>query len=1028
MNCPSCDTPNPEWANFCARCGLSLRRNDRPRSFVEWLQHGARAEGERRQVTILACDTVGSSLLADQMDPEEFLDLMNRAFEVILAPIFEFGGYLARLEGDGFKAFFGAPEAHEDDPLRAVRAGLEIQNAARRIAMELEEESYGQGFAVRVGVHTDNVVVGPVGTGDVVEYTAMGIGIVLAARLESIAQPDTVLISQATHRLVKPYVEVVPLGPTAVKGRSQSVHVFEVTGLRTPDELDEALRVRSPLVGREVEISMLRTTVTQLIAEFEHLQSMLQQPALQQPATEALAAEKIPSRALEGGLWASLTPETEEVYEAVPPRGSIVHIVGEAGVGKSRLMHHVRDQMTAQFPQLIWLDGHALSEGQGAYGVLADLVRCYLGIGVDDRMPDMWAKLRNRMAHLFSSPVVGEVSSDEDWGDAPGLIPHLANLLSLHLEDQAQWVSDLDPEAQERQIFRALRRLCERLTDDGPVVLALDDLQGADTGAIRLLQDLMHLIDERPIVWVFSFRPQLGAACWQLRDSARRAHGTNNVEIVLHSLSRDASNNLIDNLLASPNGEGVGESIRAVIRDRSGGNPLFIEEVVRSLIDRGVLERSGERWQVVGDVLANYVPETLHGVISARLDRLDSGTRRTLQIAAVIGHTFSYRVLQAIVLDNGDLRNHLAHLQRAELVRELRRGTEQEYTFTHMLTQQVAYETLLRRQRREYHRRVADCIQQLYADRLEEQFERLAFHYARAEDWASALEYHIKFATQAQLRYANSKAAEHYQAAWEIVQAGLAGDEETQRLLHEAQGNLDILEGNYAEAGAHYEVALKLAQDLFQRARLLRKVGNVCQASGDYEHGITYLSQGLEMADVIGQGPELASLYVGLGQIFHRQGQFQRAVDLGMRALAIFEGVDDMPGTALACNLVGIAHWAMQDLDTARGFLERSLLIHASLGDVHGLAASYNNLGRVLADQGQLDRAMQNFQQSQQLCLEIGYQHGLATALSHLSEVHQQLGQTVDARICQEKAFEIYARIGFDGMDVQPEVLTMQVW
>jgi tetratricopeptide (TPR) repeat protein len=500
------------------------------------------------------------------------------------------------------------------------------------------------------------------------------------------------------------------------------------------------------------------------------------------------------------------------------------------------------------------------------------------------------------------------------------------------------------------------------------------------------------------------------------------------VEIVLHSLSAEASNELIDNLLASPSGEGISESVRALIRDRSGGNPLFIEEVVRSLIDRGVLERSGQRWQLVGEVPANYVPETLHGVISARLDRLDSEMRRTLQVAAVIGHTFSFRVLQAVTRNDGDLRHHLAHLQRAELVRELRRGTEQEYTFTHTLTQQVAYETLLRRQRRDYHRRVALCIQQLYADRLEEQFERLAYHYARAEEWSRALEYHIKFANQAQLRYANGKASEHYQYAWDIVQSGQAGDEETQRVLYEAQGNLDMLVGNYSGAASRYEAALELIPDVSQRARLLRKLGNVCQATGNYDQGIQFVSQGLEMADAIGYGPELASLYVGLGQLFHRQSNFKRAVDLGLRALRIFEHVEDGPGTALACNLLGITHWAMEELDTARGFLERSLLIYASLGDVHGLAASYNNLGRVLADQGQLERAMSNFRRSQQLCLEIGYQHGLATALSHLSELHQQLEQTEEALACQEKAFEIYSRIGFDGMDVQPEVLRMQVW
>jgi predicted ATPase len=589
-------------------------------------------------------------------------------------------------------------------------------------------------------------------------------------------------------------------------------------------------------------------------------------------------------------------------------------------------------------------------------------------------------------------------------------------------------VSDLTPEAQERQIFRALRRLCERLAEDGPLVLAFEDLQEADDATIRLLKDLMHLIDERPVLFLFSFRPELGAACWELRDLARRVHGQDNIEIVLHSLPEEACNELIDNLLESEHGEGISESVQTLIRDRSGGNPLFIEEVVRSLIDQGVLKRSGERWQVVGQVPANHIPDTLHGVISARLDRLDSEARRTLQIAAVIGHTFSFRVLQEVTRRNGDLGRHLARLQRAELIRESRRGAEQEYTFTHTLTQQVAYETLLRRQRRDYHRRVAQCIEQLYVDRLEEHYERLAYHYSGARDWSKALDYHIRFATQAQLRFANGKAAEHYQCAWEIVQSGRAGDEGTQQQLHEAQGNLDFLAGDYQRATFRYEAALNLARPLPDVARLLRKLGNVCQAAGNYERGFWYLEQGLEMALAVGRGPELASLYVGLGQVHHRQGNYQQAVELGLLAFEIFEQLEDRPGTALASNLLGITYWAMKDLDTAQTYLEKSLLTHASLGDVHGLAASYNNLGRVLADQGQYERAMSYFRQSQQLCLEIGYQHGLATALSHLSELNQQLGRTEEAWDCQEKAFEIYNRIGFDGFDVQPEVLRMQVW
>jgi predicted ATPase/class 3 adenylate cyclase len=986
MNCPNCDTSNITSANFCVHCGRALASVERPRSFVQWLQSNTKDEPERRQVTILACDTVGSSLLAEQMDPEEFLDLMNRMFDTILSPIFNYGGYLARLEGDGFKAFFGAPESHEDDPLRAVQAGLEIQVAARRLAVQFAEEENVSGFAVRVGVHTDHVVVGPVGTKDVVEYTAMGIGIVLATRLESIARPGTVLISQATYRLVKPYVEVVPLGPTKVKGRTEPVRVFEVTGLHSPIDVDQALSVHSPLVNRKVELAILRKAVTGLVKDAR-------------------------------GLDLTESP------------GNIVLIVGEAGVGKSRLVNHAHDELTKAHPELIWLKGRALTQGQGAFGVLADLLRRYLGISADDRMADMMSKLRHRITQLFpASPQTARLGSERSE-EAEELIPHLANLLSLHLEGEAaQRINNLDPEGQERQMFRTLRRLFERLSRDGPLVLALDDLQWVDDGSIRLITDLMHLTDEHPILLMFSFRPEAEAACLHLRNIARRDYTRNSTELLLHGLSPAASDELIENLIKSPSEEDLPEHIRALIRDRSGGNPLFIEEVVRSLIDRQVLEHSNGRWQVIDDVPANYIPETLHGVIAARLDRLDPQSRHTLQVAAVIGRTFSSRILEAIIHDNSHLSRHLAHLQQAELIRERRRGVEQEYVFTHTLTQQLAYETLLRRQRRDYHRRVAQRIEELYTDRLEEHFERLAYHFASAEMWRQALSYHIKFARQAQLRYANSKAAKHYHLAWEIVKSEQAGDRDERRMLHEGQADLDLLAGQYQRAVFRYQAALELSNDPPEQTRLLRKLGNLCQRWGKYEQGITYLEQGLEIAASTGAGSELAALYAGLGQIYYRLDKFEQAAELGLRALEVFEQRDDRSGIALASNLLGIIYWAMGDLETARTFHEKSLLSHASLGDVNGLAASYNNLGRVLADQGQLERALSNYHHSQRLCTEIGHQHGLATALNNMSELYQQLGQHEEAWACQEQAFEIYNRIGFDGLSMQPEVLKMQVW
>ncbi|MCP4516764.1 MAG: hypothetical protein GY824_16235, partial [Delftia sp.] len=351
-----------------------------------------------------------------------------------------------------------------------------------------------------------------------------------------------------------------------------------------------------------------------------------------------------------------------------------------------------RDEMTQAHPQLVWLSGHALPQGQGVYGVLADLLRRYLGIVADDRVSDIWAKLRYRMNQLFlpPTPLPGSGMGSKSPGTASAqdemeeMIIHLANLLSLHLEgEQARQVSDLDPGGQERQMFRALRRICERLSDDGPLVVQLGALHWADDSAIRLLGDLMPLAAERPLLLIFSFRPEVNAVCWHLRDIARRDHSKHSVEIVLHGLPAEASNELIENLLSSPGREGLPESVRALIREHSGGNPLFIEEVVRSLIDQGVLQQAGQYWQVVSQVPDNYIPETLHGVISARLDRLDTPLRHALQIAAVIGRTFSFRVLQAVTPGNENLAQHLTQLRRAELVRAMRRGTEQEYTFTH---------------------------------------------------------------------------------------------------------------------------------------------------------------------------------------------------------------------------------------------------------------------------------------------------------------------------------------------------------
>lgn len=964
--CVNCGTENPNQALFCLHCSRPLSRPQErtPRSFIEWFLGGARGDSERRPVTMLACDIVNSTPLAERMDPEGFLELINRALEVMMDPIFEHGGYLARLEGDGFKAFFGAPEAHDDDPLRAVRAGLEIQAGVSSLTREFEQNWGVTDFAVRVGINTDQVIVGPAGTGSVFEYTAMGLGIALTARLQSSAKPGTILISEQTYRLVEPYIEAISLGSIQLKGKSDPVSVFEVVGLRLEPEIKGPLGVRSSLVGRNVEVSILKRSIHKLLEN----------------------------------------------------QGGIVIISGEAGIGKSRLVAEVRDQTLLSYPQINWIDGRAFSQGQESQGVLANILRSYLQISAQDRQTAIWDKLYGRLEALLPE-------------QAEELIPHLANLLSLRMRGPAaERVASLDPEGQERQIFRTVRLLITRLSTEAPLAIALDDLQWADESSVRLLQGLMDLVESQPVLFILSFRPESQAGCWRLRDTAHQDYSERSVEIVLHGLSREASAELIDNLLES---ESLPETLHELIRERAEGNPMFVEEVIRSWIDRGVLERSGERWRVSSQVSVYKVPDTLHGVILARLDRLDLDLRRTLQMAAVIGRTFSHPLLAAVTQTDGQLDSQLEQLQRVELIRQLRDSVERAYAFKHSLTRQVAYDTLLHRQRRRIHHQVAECIEALYSDRLEEQYERLAYHYTVATAWEPALNYHLKAAKQAQRRYANAQASSHYQSAWEILEAGHTGANAERQVIREAQGDLSLLEGSYQRAAFYYQTALKLAaanSAVTYQIRLLRKLGNVHERWGKYDRGIDYLREGLEIAGAIGVGPELATLYASMGQIYYRQGKHNQAVELGSLALQIFEKLGDQRGIAQASNLLGISCWAMGDSQTAITYHEKSLMTRASLGDVYGLAASYNNLGRVLADQGAWEQALNYYKQSQNLCLEIGYQHGLAATYNNMGEVYQQLDQIEEALDYLEKSVEIYARIGLDEAGVQTEMWKMQVW
>lgn len=598
--CVSCSSPIPEGARFCMNCGqpvpggapdVAAAADQRhaalaaaaPRSLVEKLR-APRLTGERKPVTALFADVVGSTTLAESMDPEEFTAIINGAFEVMSQAIHRYEGTIAKLLGDAVLAFFGAPIAHEDDPARAARAALDLIEGVRSYAGPLRES--GIDLQVRVGINTGPVIVGNVGSDLRYEYTALGDAVNVAARMQTAAEPGHILLTDATYRFVAPLVEVRDLGPIEVKGKAEPVRAYELLGLRAeagPTRGLGAAGIESPMVGRSGPLA-------QLVG-----------------ALDAVRAG----------------------------RGRVAVIVGEPGIGKSRLLAEFRQAAQAHDRPAAFAVGHSLSYGQGLpYHLLTDLVRSLIGapMAVEER------EVREALARTLPA-LLG--------ADAPEAEALLGHLLGAPVDsDVGRAVAAYDPLTLQAGYLKAIRAVVGARAARGPLVLVLEDIHWADPTSAEAIWKLLGFVQLTPVLLVCLTRPDREAPGWRLVGQARDLFGDAMVEIALAPLTEDESRTLVANLLEI---ESLPARTREFILARAEGNPFFVEEVIRMLIDRGAIVRRGEQWVATAEVEAVEIPDTLQGLLLARIDRLPEDARRTLRVASVIGRQFSARVLQEVL-------------------------------------------------------------------------------------------------------------------------------------------------------------------------------------------------------------------------------------------------------------------------------------------------------------------------------------------------------------------------------------------
>jgi class 3 adenylate cyclase len=556
-----------------------------PETLIEKVREAAALAGERRVATILFVDVVGSTALSEQVDIETWTEVMNEVVDRIIPLIYRYEGTIARMLGDSLLAFFGTPVAHEDDPIRAVRAALDILAFGKTFAASLKER-LGVDFALRACIHTGTVVINGVDEDLKFNFSAMGGAVNLTSRIKFAAQPMSILVTSDTYRFIQPLFECKALEPVQVKGKKVPVPVFRVEGPREQPGATRGIQgLISPMVGRDIELSALMGLC----------------------------------EAVRAGL------------------GRCVVVIGEPGLGKTRLITEWKSAVDAEGLEVpsIWAEGRGLSYGGGlAYHLLIDLARSLLGI------PDSCEESEARtITAARTKALFGE--------DAMDVYPFIGTLLSLDLEPEAQALVSLpDPQAMQTQYYQAVKRLILAMAATQPLVLVLEDLHWADPSSVDLLTRLLPLVNSGSILICMVTRDERDTPGWRLVNTARETMGDSLTELALQPLSEPDSRQMVANLLQI---DVLPERIRRIILEKSEGNPLFVEEVIRMLIEQDAIIQEEDGWVACKDFNSIEIPDNLQGLLLARIDRLPEEVKLVLRVASVIGRKFPVSVLEHIL-------------------------------------------------------------------------------------------------------------------------------------------------------------------------------------------------------------------------------------------------------------------------------------------------------------------------------------------------------------------------------------------
>ncbi|MEJ2122617.1 MAG: adenylate/guanylate cyclase domain-containing protein [Alphaproteobacteria bacterium] len=913
VSCAVCSTANAPRQNFCGECGAPLRAGHAPPEFASpnaytpkylatrILTTQSAIEGERKQVTVLFADLEGSIELVSIRDPEDARNILDPIIKLMVDAVHRYEGTVNRVLSDGIMALFGAPLSHEDHALRACYASLTMQESVQQVTENIRHK-YGIKPQLRIGLNSGEVVVRAIGNDLSIDYDAIGPTTLLAGRLEQLAVPGTTRLTQNTLRMAEGLIRVRPLGLVPIEGFADPIEIYELEDATSTHSRFQTPLARglSKFVGRQNEMNALRHALDRAIAG----------------------------------------------------HGQVFALVGEPGVGKSRLFYEFTHEVRGT--SCLILECGAVSYGTATpYLPVIDLLKGYFQVSNHDDARRIREKVTGKLFTL-----------DEELKPA---LPALLALLDVPVEDEA-WLA-LEPSKRRRQTLEAIKAVMFKESHVQPLIVVFEDLHWVDNETLAVLDDLVDALPAAPILLLVNFRLEFSHK-WGNKSYYNQKR--------IEPLPPEIVTELLDELLGA---DIKLAQLKRILIKRTEGSPFFVEECLRTLVETSVLDGGPGAYRLTRDVDSIEVPATVQGVLVARIDRLALDDKQLLQTASVIGKDVPVLLLKTITeLSEETLQARLAALRAAEFLHETRLFPDAEYTFKHALTHEVTYGSLLEKRRQALHKQIVDAIEELYPDRIAEHVDRLAHHAVRGELWERAVNYLRQSGAKATAHSAYRESVANFEQALCVLDHLPRSREISQQVIDlrfDHRSSLQAL-GDHERVFEHLREAEALASALDDKDRLGWASAYLCQYlwwMGDPVQADALGRRALTIACTLRDSPLKAAATFFLGQGYFNVGNFQRAIEFFRRSVASIKGDRayerlGLTGLPSVLSRVWLA-WALAEQGEFSEAMEHAKEAHTiaeAADQPYSLAAAYLGFGQVRLLQGSLGEAIPMLERAARLC------------------------------------------------------------